>query len=221
MPAFAFRHRSSPQPWAIRVLTLYCCGRNSAALDLLAPAVQRFPQHIELQAQFVNTLLEARSQEHTLPALRQAVSRHGEHPRLLASVCTVKLLQRQPSLARRAAFIQRLWPNDAQKDKAACQMCSWLMSKRAMPIGWLIFHHPHFVMPVLNWRFKRTDAYNLPVCNLHWCPSNCKQLLPPIGKAIAPSWSSWVSLGQSSRSSSSCALVGSQLIFVTIQWPVL
>ncbi len=89
----------------------------NAAVDLLAPAVQRFPQHLDLEAQFVNALLEARSQEFTLPALRQAVSRHGEHPRLLASVCTVKLLQRQPSLARRAALLHRLWPNDAQKDQ--------------------------------------------------------------------------------------------------------
>ena len=88
-----------------------------SALDLLASAVQRFPQHLELQAQFVNAALEARSQKLTLPALRQAMTRHGEHPRLLASLCTVKLLQRQPSLARRAAFVQRLWPDDAQKDQ--------------------------------------------------------------------------------------------------------
>ena len=70
-----------------------------------------------MQAQFVNAALEARSQKLTLPALRQAMTRHGEHPRLLASLCTVKLLQRQPSLARRAAFVQRLWPDDAQRDQ--------------------------------------------------------------------------------------------------------
>ena len=90
--------------------------RFSEAVDLLASAVDRFPQHLELQAQYVNTLLEARSQERTLPALRSALSLHGEHPRLLASVCTVKLLQRQPSLARRAAFVQRLWPDVARQD---------------------------------------------------------------------------------------------------------
>ena len=91
--------------------------RFQAALDLLAPAVQRFPQHLELQAQYVNSLLEARSQKLTLPALRQAISSHGEHPRLLAPVCAVKLLQRQPSLARRAALLQRLWPDMAHKDQ--------------------------------------------------------------------------------------------------------
>ena len=91
--------------------------RFSEAVELLAGAVERFPQHLELQAQYVNTLLEARSQERTLPALRSALSLHGEHPRLLASVCTVKLLQRQPSLARRAAFVQRLWPDVARQDQ--------------------------------------------------------------------------------------------------------
>ena len=87
------------------------------ALDLLLAAVKRFPQHLELQAQFVNAVLEARSQTLALPALRHAMTCHGEHPRLLASVCTVKLLQRQPSLARRAALIQQLWPNNAHKDQ--------------------------------------------------------------------------------------------------------
>ena len=88
-----------------------------ASLDLLVPAVQRFPQHLSLQAQFVRALLEARSQQLTLPALREAIARHGEHPRLLGSVCAVKLLQRQPSFARRAGFVQRLWPDDVEKDQ--------------------------------------------------------------------------------------------------------
>ena len=87
------------------------------AIDMLASAVRRFPQHLELQNQFVNSLLEARSQELTLPALRQAMAIHGEHPRLLGLLCTVKLLQRQPSLARRAALVQRLWPDDVRKDQ--------------------------------------------------------------------------------------------------------
>ena len=88
-----------------------------AAIELLVPAVQRFPQHIELQAQCVNCLLEGRSAELSIPAMRQAVSCHGEHPSLLASLCTMKLLQRQPSLARRSGFVQRLWPHVAQKDQ--------------------------------------------------------------------------------------------------------
>ena len=110
------------QPHALEALRVHAAlllrqRHFQPALDLLSPAVQRFPQHLDLQAQFVNAVIEARSQQLTLPALRHAMSCHGEHPRLLASVCTVKLLQRQPSLARRAAFIQRLWPNDAQKDQ--------------------------------------------------------------------------------------------------------
>jgi len=103
---------------AIRLqAALYLKKRSfQAAVDSLSIAVQRFPQHIELHAQYINTLLEARSQTQTIPALRQALTLHGEHPRLLASVCTVKLLQRQPSLARRAAFVQRLWPDVAIQD---------------------------------------------------------------------------------------------------------
>ena len=111
-----------PQPHSLEALRLQASlllrqRQFQPALDLLAGAVARFPQHLELQAQYVNTLLEARSQEKTLPALRSALSLHGEHPRLLASVCTVKLLQRQPSLARRAALVQRLWPDVARKDQ--------------------------------------------------------------------------------------------------------
>jgi len=102
----------------VRQRAALCVRQRSSeqAVLLLADAVQRFPQHIELHAQYINTLLDARSQTHTIPALRQVLTLHGEHPRLLASVCTVKLLQRQPSLARRAAFVQRLWPDVAIQD---------------------------------------------------------------------------------------------------------
>jgi protein O-GlcNAc transferase len=88
----------------------------SDAIACLQNAADRFPQHRELSAQYVNTLLEARSQQLVLPALRHALSLHGEHASLLGAVCTVKLLQRQPSLARRAAFIQRLRPEHARQD---------------------------------------------------------------------------------------------------------
>jgi protein O-GlcNAc transferase len=92
-------------------------GLFSQAIDLLTDAVQRFPVHLPLQVQYANTLLEARSQDLTLPALRAALTIHGEHPGLMASVCTVKLLQRQPSLARRAMLSQRLWPLAASRDR--------------------------------------------------------------------------------------------------------
>ena len=111
-----------PQPHSLEATRVHAAlllrqRHFQSALDLLAPAVERFPQNLELQAQFVSAAIEARSQHLTLPALRQAVKSHGEHPRLLSSVCTVKLLQRQPSLARRSGLIQRLWPNDAHTDQ--------------------------------------------------------------------------------------------------------
>ena len=111
------------EPWileACRIQSLLYARRRDydAAINCLAPAVQRFPQHRDLCAQFVNTLLEARSQNLVLPSLRHALSVHGEDPALLGAVCTVKLLQRQPSLARRAAFIQRLSPQVAKQDAA-------------------------------------------------------------------------------------------------------
>ena len=61
------------------------------ALDL--PCYRQTPQHLELQAQFVNAVLEARSQTLALPALRHAMTCHGEHPACLprstANCCNV------------------------------------------------------------------------------------------------------------------------------------
>lgn len=111
-----------PEPLCLEAVRLRagCLLRQrqfQSGLDLLSAAVDRFPQNLDLQAQYVNALLEARSRDRTIPALRQAVRLHGEHPRLMGSVCTVKLLQRQPSLARRAALMQRLWSTESQKDQ--------------------------------------------------------------------------------------------------------
>ena len=190
---------------AIRVLAALLLRQRQfqPALDLLAPAVQRFPQHIELQAQFVNTLLEARSQEHTLPALRQAVSRHGEHPRLLASVCTVKLLQRQPSLARRAAFIQRLWPNDAQKDKG--RLSNVLVAyEQTGHADWLA-HLSSSALRDASTQLAIQENRCLQLASVQ-SPLVPQQLQTVVAayrqKPIAPSWSNWVSSVQSSRSSS-------------------
>ena len=88
---------------------------KDAAL-ILQECVERFPQHLELHAQYTDSLLEAKSQSLTIPALRNALQIHGEKPELMGAVCTVKLLQRHPSLARRSAFIQRLSPYIASKD---------------------------------------------------------------------------------------------------------
>jgi len=101
-----------------RAYILVLSRRFGEAIDLLSSAVTRFPQHLALQAQYVNVLLEGKSQTLILPALRQALSIHGECSELLGAVCAVKLLQRQPSLARRAGTVQRLWPSSASQDSA-------------------------------------------------------------------------------------------------------
>jgi len=77
-------------------------GNYQQASDLLVQAADRFPQHLGVHAEAASMLIEARSREGTIPFLRRALQRHGEHPRLLESVVRIKLLQREPALARRS-----------------------------------------------------------------------------------------------------------------------
>ncbi|MHA3960261.1 O-linked N-acetylglucosamine transferase, SPINDLY family protein [Synechococcus sp. LTW-G] len=95
---------------AVRLKSALLIRRQQAVegSQLLEQAVQRAPLDLELRADYLNSLLEARSQQGTIPAAREALARFGEHPRLLGSLCTIKLLQRQPSLALRAGLAQRL-----------------------------------------------------------------------------------------------------------------
>jgi len=77
------------------------------AVEQLEHAVQRAPSHLALQAHYVKCIFDARDGNRAIPALRQATSVHGDAPGFLGSITAVKLLQRQPGMARRAALIER------------------------------------------------------------------------------------------------------------------
>ena len=177
--------------------------RFQAAFDLLAPAVQRFPQHLELQVQFVNAVIEARSQKLTLPALRHAISTHGEHPRLLASVCTVKLLQRQPSLARRAALLQRLWPNDADKDQGRLSN-SLVTYEQTGHVDWLA-HLSSSTLRNLRSQLSIQENRCLQLASVQspLVPQHLRTVAEAYRRnPIACPWSDWLESNSPSRSSS-------------------
>ncbi len=114
--------------------------RQQEALDLLLPCVPRFPQHIDLIADVAALLIEARSREHTIPFLRQALAIHGEHPALLPQVATVKLLQRQPALARRAALMERAWDSIRAHP---CNPANLVITTEQLGCGdWMQYLHP-------------------------------------------------------------------------------
>ncbi len=78
--------------------------RYSEAADLLQPVVARVPSDIRLHSQYITHLFDAKDSERSLPAIRNAVQIHGENIRLLQSLTSLKLLQRQPGVARRYAL---------------------------------------------------------------------------------------------------------------------
>ena len=57
----------------------------------------------------METALDAKHSDAVLSLARQALQRFGETPRLLQHLTPIKMLQRQPGLARRSALLQQLW----------------------------------------------------------------------------------------------------------------
>ena len=53
--------------------------------------------------------VDAKHSDAVLALARQALQRFGETPRLLQHLTPIKMLQRQPGLARRSALLQQLW----------------------------------------------------------------------------------------------------------------
>ena len=93
----------------LRARLLQAQGKLQQAYDFLTGAFQRFPQHRALARHYTVLAIEAKARTQVVPALRQALSNHGEVAELLPQVTQVKLLQRQPGLARRSACLDRLW----------------------------------------------------------------------------------------------------------------
>jgi protein O-GlcNAc transferase len=107
---------SIPEPWphCLEAIRLRCRilerrQQYSEALELLMPAVQRFPQHWPAQVHLVDLSIKARSQQHALPLLRQALAVHGPDAEILSSVQQTQLLRNRVADARRTALQEQAW----------------------------------------------------------------------------------------------------------------
>lgn len=97
-----------PEQQRLQARLLKAGGNPNAALALLQQAAERAPQLLGLQRHYIDDLIDAKRYPDALAHLRCVLERHGEHVALMAQVATIKLLQRQPGLARRAALLHRL-----------------------------------------------------------------------------------------------------------------
>ena len=84
-------------------------GNLLAALASLTALLDRAPGHCQLWFYALETALDAKHSDAVLALARQALQRFGETPRLLQHLTPIKMLQRQPGLARRSALVQQLW----------------------------------------------------------------------------------------------------------------
>ena len=84
-------------------------GNLLAALDHLTALLERAPVHFQLWLYALETALDAKHSEAVLALARRAFERFGENHRLLQHLTPMKMLQRQPGLARRSALLQQLW----------------------------------------------------------------------------------------------------------------
>lgn len=106
---------SLPSPWSLSaevcILTskLLSIEFNfDTALSILLQANKRFPSHLLLQCTLLVSTIQARSYTHTIPALRSAISLHGEHSHFLSHLCSIALLQNRTADARRYVLKDRL-----------------------------------------------------------------------------------------------------------------
>ena len=67
------------------------------------------PWSFQLWLYALETALDAKHSDAVLALARQALQRFGETPRLLQHLTPIKMLQRQPGLARRTALLQQVW----------------------------------------------------------------------------------------------------------------
>jgi len=105
-----------PWPWCdcLESLRLHCRilerqQNYQQALELLLPAVSRFPQHWPAQVHLVDLTIQARSQRHALPCLRHALAINGPGSELLPSLVQTQLLRNRIADARRTALQDRVW----------------------------------------------------------------------------------------------------------------
>ena len=84
-------------------------GNLLGALNRFIALLERAPSHFQLWLYALETALDAKHSDAVIALARQALQRFGETPRLLQHLTPIKMLQRQPGLARRSALLQQLW----------------------------------------------------------------------------------------------------------------
>ena len=84
-------------------------GNLLEALGCFTALLERAPSYLQLWLYALETALDAKHSDAVLALARQALQRFGETPRLLEHLTPIKLLQRQPGLARRSALLDQLW----------------------------------------------------------------------------------------------------------------
>ena len=84
-------------------------GNLLEALGCFTALLERAPSYLQLWLYALETALDAKHSDAVLTLARQALQRFGETPRLLEHLTPIKLLQRQPGLARRSALLDQLW----------------------------------------------------------------------------------------------------------------
>lgn len=84
-------------------------GNLLGALGRFTTLLERAPSSLQLWLYALETALDAKHSDAVLTLARQALNRFGETPRILEHLTPIKLLQRQPGLARRSALLNQLW----------------------------------------------------------------------------------------------------------------
>lgn len=125
---------------------LQAVGRSKDALNLLISALKRFPNHKALAQQLTILTIETKSASIVLPTLRHALHYHGEAPEFLGPLAQVKLIQREPSLARRSSLLDRTWASlSCRKTNITNQITSY---EQCGNVSWFPFLLPHLRDPL-------------------------------------------------------------------------
>ena len=84
-------------------------GKLLEALGRFTDLLKRAPYNFQLWLYALETALDAKHSDAVLYLAKQALQRFGEHHRFLQHLTPIKILQRQPGLARRCALLQQFW----------------------------------------------------------------------------------------------------------------
>jgi len=133
---------------------LFLRGNRAAAVAQLQELVHSAPRNLALQEQFLSNVIDARQASLVVPAARQALNSHGEHPLLLPHIVAIKLYQRHPGLARRAVLIHKAWNSvGLTKTNHANHLITYEQSGHA---DWFEFLHPW----LLSFHLQTSDLHS-------------------------------------------------------------